>query len=936
MKSHPTMAALLALALAPAAARGASAELNVVKAVQVQAQGAGARVVISGTRAPTFTVFRLSDPARLIVDLAGADVSAVRGPRDGAGPVSGVAISQFSDERAALGRVVVAMAESSRYDVRAAGNDVVVAIQGGPAEAGDGAAARAEASTGEGAPGSEEKGAGASQAAAAPEKVPASSKLLGAQGEKDVVASRRDEKVAQHPGHRLTGASVARRGAGAVVTLSADGEVGTFEEVELEKPPRLALDLYGFEKGLRPQKAPPGTLLKELRFGKHDDKIRVVIEALGDKMPAYAVARTAAGLEVSLTPSAAGKPVASAQKPGPAAIASAQVEIRDPAAPKPMVAAPQAKPEKRARLVSVRDVTFRGDEQQGRVVVAVPRGTDYRVTRPDPRTAVLTLSGASIPKRLERSLDTSAFGGPVKMVSSFAAPGQPDVVQVVATLDRDAADQVGFDASGQLAWEFSAKARGRAAAEMTLDGRRLSLQEESAEAAPRTGGFSAEAPGYAASAAPRRARYVGRRVSFEFKDIDIHNLLRIISEVSKKNVIVADNVSGKVTIRLRNVPWDQALDLILKSKGLDKEEMGNILRIAPAKELEEERRLAAERAKSAHALEPLKVRLIPVNYATAAEVSTKVKDLLSDRGSMSVDARTNVIIVKDTADALARAEGLVRRLDTQTPQVLIEGRIVEANTNFSRDFGIQWGGNVNLSPTSGNPTGLTFPSVVRVAGGSTGDSSGGTADTPNFAVNLPAAVGTGAGGALGFVFGSAGGAVGLNLRLSAMESHGQIKTISAPKITTLDNNPATIAQGVSIPYSQTSGFGASTTFMEAKLELKVTPHVTADGSVLLQISATNNQPNAGVTGASGQPSISKKEAQTQVLVKDGDTTVIGGIYTRSTSLAEASVPVLSKIPVLGWLFKKQSENDSRTELLIFITPRIVNRSQVVAAGEGSP
>jgi type IV pilus assembly protein PilQ len=935
MKSHPTMAALLAFALAPAAARGVSAELNVVKAVQVQAQGAGARVVISGTRAPTFTVFRLADPARLIVDLAGADVSAVRGPRDGAGPVSGVAISQFSDERAALGRVVVAMAESSRYDVRAAGNDVVVAIQGAPAEAGHGAAAPAEASRGEGAPGSEEKGAGAPQAAAAPEKAPTSSRLLGTRGEKDVIASRRDEKVAQHPGHRLTGASVARRGAGVVVTLSADGEVGTFEEVELEKPPRLALDLYGFEKGLRPQKAPPGTLLKELRFGKHDDKIRVVLEALGDKMPAYAVARTAAGLEVSLTPSAAGKPVASVQKPEPAAVSAAKVETLEPAAPKPIAAAP-AKPEKRARLVSVRDVTFRGDEQQGRVVVTVPRGTDYRVTRPDPRTAVLTLSGASIPKRLERSLDTSAFGGPVKMVSSFAAPGQPHVVQIVATLDRDAADQVGFDASGQLAWEFSGKARGGAAAEITLDGRRLSPKEESAEAAPRTGGFSAEAPGYAASAAPRKARYVGRRVSFEFKDIDIHNLLRIISEVSKKNVIVADNVSGKVTIRLRNVPWDQALDIILRSKGLDKEEMGNILRIAPAKELEEERRLAAERAKSAHALEPLKVRLIPVNYATAADVSTKVKDLLSDRGSMSVDARTNVIIVKDTADALARAEGLVRRLDTQTPQVLIEGRIVEANTNFSRDFGIQWGGNVNLSPTSGNPTGLTFPSVVRVAGGSTADSSGGTADTPNFAVNLPAAVGTGAGGALGFVFGSAGGAVGLNLRLSAMESHGQIKTISAPKITTLDNNPATIAQGVSIPYSQTSGFGASTTFMEAKLELKVTPHVTADGSVLLQISATNNQPNAGVTGASGQPSISKKEAQTQVLVKDGDTTVIGGIYTRSTALAEASVPVLSKIPVLGWLFKKQSENDSRTELLIFITPRIVNRSQVVAAGEGSP
>ncbi len=932
MKSHLTMAALLALALAPSAARGANAELNVVKAVQVQAQGSGARVVISGTRAPTFTVFRLSDPARLIVDLAGADVSAVRGPRDGAGPVSGVAISQFSDERAALGRVVVALADSAHYDVRAAGNDVVVAVMGGSEGAAPEAPA-AEAAKVESAP-TKDQDAEAPRTAsvAAPEKAPAP-KPLAASGERDVVSSRRDEKAVERPAHRLTSVSVARRGVGAVVALAADGEVGTFEEVELENPPRLALDLFGFEKGLRPQKAPPGTLLKELRFGKHDDKVRVVLEALGEKMPAYAVARTHGGLEVTLAPAAA-KPVAAAPlKPAPPAVA-AKAEPQEPA--RPVAAAPAPKPEKRARLVSVRDVTFKGDEQQGRVVVGVPRGVDYRVTRPDPHTAVLTLSGAAIPKRLERSLDTSAFGGPVKMVSSFTAPGQPDAVQIVATLDRDAADAVGFDASGQLSWQFSDKSRGGAAAEMTLDGRKVALQDESAESAPRAGGFSAEAPAYAASAAPRKSHYVGRRVSFEFKDIDVHNLLRIIAEVSKKNIIVADNVSGKVTIRLRNVPWDQALELILKSKGLDKEEMGNILRIAPAKELEEERHMAAERAKSAHALEPLKVRLIPVNYATAADVSGKVKDLLSDRGSMSVDTRTNVIIVKDTVDALARAEGLVRRLDTQTPQVLIEGRIVEANTNFARDFGIQWGGNVNMSPSTGNPTGLSFPSVVRVAGGSSADSNGGTADTPNFAVNLPAATGTGAGGALGFMFGSASGAVALNLRLSAMESNGQVKTISAPKITTLDNHAATIGQGVSIPFSQTSAGGVNTTFIEAKLELKVTPHVTADGSVLLLINATNNQPNAGITGANGQPSISKKEAQTQVLVKDGDTTVIGGIYTRSSSLSEAAVPVLSRIPVLGWLFKKQSESDSRTELLIFITPRIVNRSQVVAAGESSP
>jgi len=327
------------------------------------------------------------------------------------------------------------------------------------------------------------------------------------------------------------------------------------------------------------------------------------------------------------------------------------------------------------------------------------------------------------------------------------------------------------------------------------------------------------------------------------------------------------------------------------------------------------------------------VRLIPVNYAVAQDISTKVKDLLSERGSMSVDQRTNVIIVKDTLDALARAEGLVRKLDTQTPQVLIESRIVEMNTNLTREIGVQWGGSLQFSPATGNATGLAFPNVVRANGSAIDDSTAATTGVP-WAVNLPAATGLGSGGGMSFLFGSAGGAAMLNLRLTAFETSGQLKTISAPKITTLDNTPAKIGQGYAIPFSQVSAAGVNTVFIEAKLELQVTPHVTADGSVLMTIHATNNQPDPSLTGANGQPSISKKEAQTQVLVKDGDTTVIGGIYTRQTAVDIAAVPVLSKIPVLGWLFRKKDDIDKRTELLVFITPRIVNRNQVVATGEG--
>jgi type IV pilus assembly protein PilQ len=423
-------------------------------------------------------------------------------------------------------------------------------------------------------------------------------------------------------------------------------------------------------------------------------------------------------------------------------------------------------------------------------------------------------------------------------------------------------------------------------------------------------------------------KYVGKKVSFEFKDIDIHNLLRVIAEVSKKNIVVADDVAGKVTIRLRNVPWDQAFELILRSKNLGKEEMGNIVRVAPLKQLEEEAKLREERRKAQIRQEELVVQLIPVNYATAADMSSRVKEVLSERGTVTVDTRTNVLIVRDISSNISRARSLVQNLDTQTQEVLIESRIVEANTSFTKNIGVQWGGGAQLAPGTGNPTGLVFPYTAAARGGSSPSSNAGTADVPNFAVNLPAPVGQGSGGAVGLVFGSAGGALNLNLRLSALENQGSVKTISAPKVTTLDNNTAKISQGVSIPFSQVSAGGVNTTFVEARLSLEVTPHITHDGSILMNIRAENNQPDPSSTGANGQPAIQRKEAQTQVLVKDGDTTVIGGIYVRRGANQVTTIPFFGRIPILGFFFRNTSESDSRQELLIFITPRITNRQTI--------
>ena len=390
------------------------------------------------------------------------------------------------------------------------------------------------------------------------------------------------------------------------------------------------------------------------------------------------------------------------------------------------------------------------------------------------------------------------------------------------------------------------------------------------------------------------------------------------------------DVRGKVSFHLENVPWDQALDTILKVNGLDYVVEQGIYRVAPAEQIQEEYKREIEKRKRAKELKPLMIRLIPVNYSDAATLLDKVKAVLSKRGTASVDRRTNTIIVKDTEDHLAAAEQLVRKLDMQTPQVLIEARIVEARTSFTKSLGIQWGGKFVMAPGYGNDTGLVFPNTIGLAGGaddSNSPTNGLFYNTPHFAVNLPAAVGTGTGGAIGLTLGSIGGAANLSLRLSAAEETGDVKIISAPRVSTLDNEKAIIAQGVSIPISVVSAAGVNTQFFSADLRLQVTPHVTRDGHILLKIFISKNEPDFGNVAANGNPTIQRKEAQTQLLVNDGDTAVIGGIYTKSQSVSHHKVPFLGDIPILGWFFKNKAQKDDRSELLIFITPKVVNREQ---------
>lgn len=439
-----------------------------------------------------------------------------------------------------------------------------------------------------------------------------------------------------------------------------------------------------------------------------------------------------------------------------------------------------------------------------------------------------------------------------------------------------------------------------------------------------------------------KKRYTGRKISLDFKDADVHNILRLIADVSGKNVIAAEDVKGKVTVRMLNVPWDQALDVILESLNLGKVSLNNIIRVAPADKLRKEQEELLKHKAAVEETKELVTRIFSVNYSSADEMVDQVKSLLSKRGSIQVDKRTNTIIVKDILENVQMAINLIKKLDTPTPQVLIETRIVEATTRFTKEVGVQWGGGYAMGSAYGNPTGLFFPNSIGISGGQypTGGAiaAGGTSTTgggsvedtpsvPNFAVNLPAAVGAGSGGAVSFLFGSLNNAAVLDLRLSALEATGEGRIISSPRITTIDNKQAVIKQGISIPYETVSQQGTQTQFIDATLSLTVTPHITADRSIIMKIKAEKNAPETTIRSAGGTPSISKKEADTEVLVQDGETAVIGGIMQLSKSESVAGVPWFMKIPIIGWFFKKKSNVEENTELIVFITPRIVTQTK---------
>jgi type IV pilus secretin PilQ/predicted competence protein len=449
--------------------------------------------------------------------------------------------------------------------------------------------------------------------------------------------------------------------------------------------------------------------------------------------------------------------------------------------------------------------------------------------------------------------------------------------------------------------------------------------------------------------APDIKEFHGQKISLDFKDADIQNVLRVLADVSGLNIIATDDVQGKVTLHLSEVPWDQAFDLVLRTNRLEKTEDGNVVRVSSVNRLKEERDSLKAAQESEKELEALRVKYIRVNYARADEaLIDKVKGVLTERGAVTFDDRTNTVIVRDIVRGIDDASHLIRELDVQSPQVLIEANIVEATQDFSQGLGVQWGYRYDGGPGTGTPTGMNFPGTVGIGGSGLGN---GTAPPQNGSGAVPLPVpfladfpvpdsfgfGAGNGSALDIALGSLNGANSISARLTALENAGKGKVISRPRVITMNNVAATIQSltiiRVKLPSTGTviatgaggvaGGGSTATEKINTGITLVVTPQVSSDGFVLMNIYAKSSQPDF-TRSVDGVPSEISREANSNVLIRNGDTVVLGGIYRYVGSDQEAGLPYLRNIPALGWLFKRDLESKHHEELLVFLTPKIVD------------
>jgi type IV pilus assembly protein PilQ len=724
-------------------------------------------------------------------------------------------------------------------------------------------------------------------------------------------------------GAKVKELTVSRTPYNTTIQAVIDGAIENYNSFKLNDPFRIVVDIWGVAQGTVASEIPVDTpQVKGVKLSSQNGKIRMVVETPGDRPLPFIVNADKSGLTLSVGG-------------GPEDKVTSTERLQEGKAP--------------AQAVAVVGIDLEDLPDASNVVITTVGDPAYQVSK-KADGVTLSFPGASVEKGLLRTIDARKFEIPVRTIASSKGKKGTSVAVAFApgsayTVEKKGnAVVVAFPKAPAAAGsELVARAVPMAAEPAAPTG---SLETAAPAANGGDGGPGPQQWGFLMGSTDTGRKYRGQRISMDFKDADLANVFRIIAEVSNLNIITTDEVKGRVSVRLMNVPWDQALDIVLRSKSLGAAQEGNVLRIAPVSSLqkEEQERLNAQkqielsrveaisREEEARSAREAVFDTIPVSYSKASELLAKIKPQASKFGKLDSDDRTNVLIIRDLPQNIEKIKALVARLDTATPQVLIEARIVEVDTTFTRELGVQWGGTYR----GGSSTQYGIAGAQSSGGGSlAGSGAVNTTNTtpfspalpaPTYAVNLPAAIGSGSGG--GISFGILRDNLRLDLSLSALESAGKLRIVSSPKVVTVDNKEATIEQGTQIPYSTVSASGTNTQFIDATLSLKVTPHITPDGRVSMKLEAKNDSP--GDVGATGQPAINKKKATTEVLIGDGETTVIGGILQIQRTENQAGLPWLSKIPVLGYLFRKDTNTARNRELLIFITPKILKAEPVQA------
>lgn len=518
----------------------------------------------------------------------------------------------------------------------------------------------------------------------------------------------------------------------------------------------------------------------------------------------------------------------------------------------------------------------RGETGEGRIIVTLSDPSIGVNLSQEAGQIVVDFLSTNLPSQYDRRLDVVDFATPVKEIDT--SPLGDGARMLISTV-TDQYDHLAYQSDEVL----------------TIEVRPLSKEQQEAIQKEKFG-------------------YTGQRLSLNFQNIEIRAVLQLIADFTGFNLVATDTVSGSVTLRLKNVPWDQALDIILKSRGLGMRQSGNVMLVAPQAEIAAREKLELESAQQVTELAPLLTEFMQINYAKAGDLATLIQsgdsNLLSDRGNVTIDERTNTLIIQDVASSLEAIRDMITKLDIPIKQVLIESRIVNADENFTKDLGVNFGYSKRTVPTSNNDTSVVVGSAATTL------TSEPTLD--NFLVNLPV---PGATSTFGVNVGKIGSFL-LQLELSALLAEGRGEDIANPKIITANQTEAVIESGVEIPFQEASSSGAtSVSFKKAVLALRVTPQITPDNRVLLDLQV--NQDTRGSPDVLGVPPINTRSVTTQVLVDDGETVVLGGIYTQVDRLSLDRTPFLGDLPGLGFLFKKKRVEKNRTELLIFVTPKIL-------------